>query len=106
MHVAQGFKAVQMPIGISRHTIFSLCIAQARGLVYLDDLDDWFNDIWPNLIEMIYSQLMEQAHDQEHQICKYCGNPWQPIGFPKRSFGLRERSYGFPKRSSGFPMTC
>ena len=53
--------------------------------VTIEYLDEWFDYIWPNLLEMVYSKLMEQAcHDEAGvQICKYCGNFWEDIGCPQ-----------------------
>ena len=52
-----------------------------------DYLSDWFDNTWPNLLEMVYSKLMMQAcHvDVEAgvQICRYCGNLWEVIGCPQ-----------------------
>ena len=49
--------------------------------------NDWFNNCWPNLLRMIYEQLMVQACQPEEgevqEICKYCGNEWAVIGCPQ-----------------------
>ena len=53
--------------------------------VTLDYLSDWFNNTWPNLLEMVYSKLMMQAcHvEAEVEVCRYCGNLWKVIGCPQ-----------------------
>ena len=64
-----------------RHKLFTtLAVDVTRGY-----LSDWFDDSWPNLFEMVYSNLMLQARvsDGEGEICRYCGNPWNVIGCPQ-----------------------
>ena len=53
--------------------------------VTLDYLSDWFDNTWPNFLEMVYSKLMKQAPRVEAgvEICKYCGNFWKDIGSPR-----------------------
>ena len=53
--------------------------------VTVDYLSDWFDNTWPNLLEMVCSKLMEQAcHDEAGvQVCRYCGNLWKYIGCPQ-----------------------
>ena len=54
--------------------------------VTVDYLLDWFNNTWPNLVEIVYSKLMKQAcHDDAGvEVCRYCGNLWKYIGCPQR----------------------
>ena len=53
--------------------------------VTVDYLLDWFNNTWPNLVEMVSSKLMKQAcHDDAGvEVCRYCGNVWEYIGCPQ-----------------------
>ena len=53
--------------------------------VTLDYLSDWFDNTWPNFLEMVYSKLMMQATRVEAgvEICRYCGNFWKDIGCPQ-----------------------
>ena len=50
-------------------------------------INEWFHNCWPNLLRMIYEQLMVQACQPEEgevqEICKYCGNEWAVIGCPQ-----------------------
>ena len=56
--------------------------------VTLDYLSDWFDNTWPNFLEMVYSKLMMQATRVEAgvEICRYCGNFWKDIGCPQHVF--------------------
>ena len=53
--------------------------------VTVDYLVDWFDNTWPNLVEMVYSKLMKQAcHDDAGvEVCRSCGNLWKYIGCPQ-----------------------
>ena len=49
-------------------------------------INEWFDKCWPNLVRMVYQQLMVQACQREdnevQEICKHCGNEWAVIGCP------------------------
>ena len=51
----------------------------------LEYLSDWFDNTWPNFLEMVYSKLMLQALRVEAGVnnCRYCGNFWKDIGCPQ-----------------------
>ena len=46
-------------------------------------LKDFFVEIWPNFMYMIWSNLMELAEHKEENKCRFCGNPWMDIGCPQ-----------------------
>ena len=47
--------------------------------VTCDYITSWFDDTWPNLVEMAYSQIKRHARRLQggERICGYCGNSWQ-----------------------------
>jgi hypothetical protein len=53
----------------------------------LEYIQEWFKNGWPNLVRMIYEQLMVQAcrreEDEVQEIYAYCGNKWAVIGCPQ-----------------------
>ena len=55
--------------------------------VTVDYLFDWFDNTWPNLLEMIYSKLIMQACQDDVEagvtIYRYCGILWEVIGCPR-----------------------
>ena len=46
-------------------------------------LKDFFNDVWPNFMHMIWTKLIGLLNDEEENKCRVCGNQWTDIGCPQ-----------------------
>ena len=78
-------KSTWKTVDAERHALFKGLAVQATS----GYCNDWFDDIWPNLLELVHSQLMlrapllESRQGIEEDICRYCGDPWKIIGCPQ-----------------------